>query len=444
MTLRATLVLPLVTLLSLAASVSAGYNANEQTNIAVYWGQNSYGQAKSQERLSVYCANSKINIIPLAFMNGIKTPITNFANAGDNCTAYAGTQLLNCPQLEEDIKTCQNNGKTILLSLGGATYTEGGFSSAADAQAAATNVWNLFGPNTATANRPFRSAVVDGFDFDFESSTTNMAPFAAQLRSLMDAATAGSGKRYYLSAAPQCPYPDVAINDILVNVPLDFVMVQFYNNYCGVSSFRPGLATQWNYNFDTWDTWAKQTSKNKNVKVLIGIPANTGAGGGYQPASAIASVVAFSKQYSSFGGIMMWDMSQLYANSGFLDCVYAALASGGTSPPPTPTTTPTTTATPPSQTTPTTLTTTTKTPSCTAVVSTVTATVTATAGMATTTVYTTKPVEQTTTPAPTPTGSPGGTVNQWGQCGGRDYTGPTQCKAPFTCVKSGEWWSDCR
>lgn len=150
---------------------------------------------------------------------------------------------------------------------------------------------------------------MDGFDFDFESSTTNMAAFAAQLRSLMDAATAtasGAGKKpYYLSAAPQCPYPDIADNDILVNVPLDFVMVQFYNNYCGVSSYRPGVATQNNYNFDMWDTWAKQTSKNKNVKVLIGIPANTGAGGGYVPASSIAQVIAYSRQYSSFGGIMV-------------------------------------------------------------------------------------------------------------------------------------------
>ncbi|KAK8040108.1 hypothetical protein PG993_008519 [Apiospora rasikravindrae] len=426
MTLRATLVLPLVTLLSLAVSVSAGFNANEQTNIAVYWGQNSYGQAKSQERLSAYCANSKINVIPLAFMNGIKTPITNFANAGDNCTVYAGTQLLNCPQLEEDIKTCQNNGKTILLSLGGATYTEGGFSSAADAQAVATNVWNLFGPNTATANRPFRSAVIDGFDFDFESSTTNMAPFAAQLRSLMDAATGSSGRRYYLSAAPQCPYPDVADNDILVNVALDLVMVQFYNNYCGVSSYRPGQPNQWNYNFDTWDNWAQQTSKNKNVKVLIGIPANTGAGGGYVPASAISQVVAYSKQFPSFGGIMMWDMSQLYANAGFLDGVYSALTAGGggggTYPPPPPTYT--TTAKPPPQTTLTTRTTvssSTISSSCTAGISTVTATVTVTVGrgdMATTTVYVTKPAEQTTaTPAPTPTGSPGGgtLVDQWGQ-----------------------------
>ncbi|KAK8092295.1 uncharacterized protein PG998_015127 [Apiospora kogelbergensis] len=330
MTFRATLVLPLVLLLSLAATVSAGFNADAQTNVAVYWGQNSYGQATSQQRLSAYCAkstqDSMFNIIPLAFMNGIKTPLTNFANAGDNCTVYAGTQLLNCPQIEEDIKTCQSNGKTIILSLGGATYTEGGFRSASEAQAAATNVWNLFGPNTATANRPFRSAVVDGFDFDFEAVTNNGAPFAAQLRALMDAAT---GKPYYLSAAPQCPYPDQAQNDILVNVRLDFVMVQFYNNYCGVASYVPGAASQFNFNMQTWDDWARQTSKNKNVKVLIGVPANTGAGGGYVPAAKVAQVIAYSKQFSSFGGIMMWDMSQLYANPGFLASVYSALTPGG-------------------------------------------------------------------------------------------------------------------
>ncbi|KAK7979930.1 hypothetical protein PG989_012387 [Apiospora arundinis] len=467
MTIRATLVLPVVLLLSLAATVSAGFNANSQTNIAVYWGQNSYGQAGSQQRLSAYCANSVFNIIPLAFMNGIKTPLTNFANAGDNCTVFAGTQLLNCPQIEEDIKTCQSNGKTIILSLGGATYTEGGFSSASEAQAAATNVWNLFGPNTATANRPFRSAVVDGFDFDFESVVSNGQPFAAQLRSLMDAATGAGDKRYYLSAAPQCPYPDLAQNDILVNVPLDFVMVQFYNNYCGVSSYVPGTPSQFNFNMQTWDDWAKQTSKNKDVKVLVGIPANTGAGGGYVPAARVAQVIAYSKQFSSFGGIMMWDMSQLYANSGFLNIIYTALTSGGTI-----TTTATTTTTPPTSnpttTSPPQTTLTTSTVSSTTVpssstttrsgdtvsscpaASTVTATVTVTTGgggkeTATTTVYVTKTAEQTTAPAPTTTGTPGGPlVNEWGQCGGRGYTGPTQCKPPYTCVYGGEWWSDCR
>lgn len=319
--------LTLASLASFLPAALAGFDSSAQSNVAVYWGQNSYGQSSSQTRLADYCSNSKINIIPLAFMNGIKTPITNFANAGDNCTVYAGTQLLNCPQLEEDIKTCQSEGKTILLSIGGATYTEGGFSDSASAEAAATNVWNLFGSDTSQSNRPFRTAVIDGFDFDFESTTQNFVPFASKLRSLMDA---DSSKTYYLSAAPQCPYPDAAMNDMLNGaISFDFIQVQFYNNYCGVSSFTPGSTTQNNFNFETWDNWAKNTSKNKNVKVLIGVPANTGAGGGYVSASALDPIIQYAKQFSSFGGVMMWDMSQLYANSGFLDSVYASLTGSG-------------------------------------------------------------------------------------------------------------------
>ncbi|KAL7620153.1 Chitinase 2 [Parahypoxylon ruwenzoriense] len=349
-------------------------------------GQNSYGQQTSQGRLSTYCENSKLNIIPIAFMNGIRTPITNFANAGDNCTLYAGTQLLNCPQIEEDIKTCQSLGKTILLSIGGATYTEGGFSDSASAESAAEQVWSLFGSDTSAENRPFRSAVIDGFDFDFESTTQNFVPFASRLRSLMDADTS---KKYYLSAAPQCVYPDAAMNDMLNGaIAFDFIMVQFYNNYCGVQSFVPGSTTQNNFNFQTWDDWAKQTSKNKGVKVFLGIPANTGAGGGYQDASALAPIIQYSKQFSSFGGVMMWDMSQLYQNNGFLDAVYSSLTGPGTAP-------------------------------------------TTTTTMVTTT--------STTTTAPGAT-----LVPQWGQCGGQGYTGPTECQPPYTCVKLSDWWSSCK
>jgi chitinase len=58
----------------------------------------------------------------------------------------------------------------------------------------------------------------------------------------MDGATAAGGKTYYLSVTPQCPYPDIYTNDILAGIDLDYVMVQFYNNVCGVSSFVPGAS----------------------------------------------------------------------------------------------------------------------------------------------------------------------------------------------------------
>ncbi|KAF7719545.1 Acetylxylan esterase [Penicillium ucsense] len=55
---------------------------------------------------------------------------------------------------------------------------------------------------------------------------------------------------------------------------------------------------------------------------------------------------------------------------------------------------------------------------------------------------------QTTTSVSTqPTGgspgSGGGTVPQWGQCGGNGWTGPTQCAAGFTCTVSNPWYSQC-
>ncbi|KAK7754995.1 Chitinase 2 [Diatrype stigma] len=294
----------------------------------------------------------------------------------------------------EDIKACQAKGKTILMSLGGMTYSQGGFSDATAAQQAADQVWDLFGTNTAAANRPFGSAVVDGFDFDFEASTQNFAPFANQLRSHMDA----SGKTMYLSAAPQCVYPDAAMNDMLNGaVSFDFIMIQFYNNWCGVTNFQPDAAED-PYNFDVWDTWAKQTSKNPSVKVLMGVPASADAGGGYIAAAQLDPVIQYNKQFSSFGGAMMWDMSQLYTNSGFLDTVYASLNDGSAPAEPAPTST-TTTAT------------------------------------ATTT---------TTTTGPSPTEpSPTGAVPHWGQCGGDGYTGPTDCEAPYTC-QGNEWWMSCQ
>lgn len=232
-----------------------------------------------------------------------------------------------------DITQCQNTyGKTILLSVGGSTYTEGGFSSSAAAVSAANNIWSIFGPNTGSGvPRPFGNAVIDGFDFDFESTVSNMPAFANQLRTVMTASTASTGKKYLLTAAPQCPYPDAADGPMLAGaVSFDAIFVQFYNNYCDMASFTVGSSTQNNFNFATWDNWAKTVSLNRNVKVFLGIPANTGAGAGYESGSLLQSVISYCKGFSSFGGVMMWDMSQLYANSGFLGSVASDLGAPAT------------------------------------------------------------------------------------------------------------------
>ncbi|KAG2006479.1 hypothetical protein GB937_008627 [Aspergillus fischeri] len=289
-------------------------DTSSSSTVAVYWGQNSGNTG--QQRLSYYCDTYVQQVFQLAFVTRISgaagLPELDFANQESQCTVYPGTNLLNCPQIGEDIKRCQQKGKTILISIGGATSPERGFASEAAAIEAANKMWQIFGPVDAgnTAYRPFGDAVIDGFDFDFETSVTNMVPFANQLRRLMDTS---AGRRYYLTVAPQCVFPDVADQEMLNGaVAFDAIWVQFYNNYCGVNAFSFGSMQQGAFNFDLWDAWAKSQSKNKQVKVFIGLPGNVAAAGtGYIGAEQLREVVAWSKAFSSFGGIMVWDASSM-------------------------------------------------------------------------------------------------------------------------------------
>lgn len=248
----------------------------------------------------------------------------------------------------------------------------------------------MFGPqDNANVDRPFEDAVVDGFDFDFESTINNLPAFGAKLRSLMDAAI---DKTYYLSAAPQCVFPDAALSTTLDTVAFDLVMVQFYNNGCQVSNFQSISTTQSAFNIDVWDKWAKG-SANPDVKVLLGIPANVGAAGtGYTSGTHLQTAIAYAKQYSNFGGVMMWDMSQLNANTGYLAQIVSDLKHSGD-----------------------------------------TSDITISTSAATTTT--------TSTFGSSSTGS--SLITQWGQCGGEGYTGPTQCRPPYTCVFGGHYWSSC-
>ncbi|KAI7190750.1 hypothetical protein KC316_g5894 [Hortaea werneckii] len=315
-----------ILLLAAAGGATARFLLNSVDNVVTYWGQNSYGQGSgelAQQRLATYSANADIDVIPMAFLYQITTgiggePVVNLANQQNNCALYSGTGLLNCPEIAKDIVTCQSKyKKTILLSVGGATYTEGGFSSPDIAKQAAEKVCATFGPKQDESTlRPFGPAVIDGFDLDFETTMNNAAPFANRLRELMNEDTT---MQYFLTAAPQCPYPDLADNEMLNgSTYFDAIFIQFYNNYCGVNSFVPGSTEQANFNFETWNNWARTVSANPDVKILLGVPANTGAAGtGYLPVSSLGPIIAYCKRFPSFAGVMMWDASQAYANIGF-------------------------------------------------------------------------------------------------------------------------------
>lgn len=67
------------------------------------------------------------------------------------------------------------------------------------------------------------------------------------------------------------------------------------------------------------DNWAKTLSPNNQVKIYIGAPASaTAAGSGYVDVAGLANIIQQTRsQYSSFGGIMLWDVSQAYGSYFF-------------------------------------------------------------------------------------------------------------------------------
>lgn len=209
--------------------------------------------------------------------------------------------------------------------MGGATGGAG-FQSSEQAVSFADTIWNLFlGGNSIT--RPFGDAVLDGIDLDIEGGGPNCkwyhitkqnhvnsiqidyVTFLNKLNSYFRS----SSKKYRVTAAPQCIFPDANLQSALNGYPFDAVYVQFYNNPCGLQNFNS--PSQWN--FGIWDIWARNISPNPNVKIYIGAPGSpSAAGAGYVPANTLLEIALITRSsFPSFGGVMFWDASQARKNN---------------------------------------------------------------------------------------------------------------------------------
>ncbi|KAH9853066.1 class III chitinase [Lenzites betulinus] len=320
---------------SLAAAGVVAFDLSRYDNVAIYWGQDSYGATHSdvanfQKPLAFYCQDDSIDVIPIAFINKFfgtgNAPVLDLANTCNSTTSpsFPGTALLECSSVGSDIQTCQSKGKILTLSLGGGGASVG-FQSDSQAETFADTIWNDFlGGSSST--RPFGSAVLDGVDLDIEGgSTTGYAAFVTRLRSYFN----GASKKYYITGAPQCVYPDASLGSTINSVAFDAIYVQFYNNPCGLQVFNSASG----FNFGIWDIWARTISPNPNVKVYVGAPAAAlAAGGGYQDAATLANILQTTRnRFPSFGGVMMWDASQAYENNRYDAAAKSALvAAGGT------------------------------------------------------------------------------------------------------------------
>src|SRR5690606_22359779 len=120
--------------------------------------------------------------------------------------------------------------------------------------------------------RPFGNAVVDGFDFDIEKGHgLRYSEVARTLRRMMDA---DKTKQYYLTASPQCFFPDALISDAMEKIPFDAAFIQFYNNPCHAHSWNKNSNHMTNdaFNWGMWHNWATTKSMNKNIKLFLTVP----------------------------------------------------------------------------------------------------------------------------------------------------------------------------
>ncbi|CEP64650.1 glycoside hydrolase family 18 protein LALA0_S12e03752g [Lachancea lanzarotensis] len=279
-----------------SAVMAAVFDANSNSNVAVYWGQASAG---SQQSLGTYCQSSDVDVILLSFLHSFPENLNLHFTSDCPTTFHSG--LLHCEAIANDIKSCQNLGKKIMLSIGGSAGPYG-FQNDSQAAEFATTLWNTFAGGSSN-ERPFNDAVVDGFDFDIENgNSTGYSAMAKKLKEYYSEAD----KKYYLSAAPQCFYRDASVGHLIENVELDFVFIQFYNNACNVDA-------QFN-----WDTWAQaaNAAPNSKVKLFLGLAgSSSAAASGYlSDLQKVRSTVENINKGVNFGGIMLWDASQGFAN----------------------------------------------------------------------------------------------------------------------------------
>ncbi|OMO58756.1 hypothetical protein COLO4_34394 [Corchorus olitorius] len=227
--------------------------------IAIYW-----GQAGSETTLNVTCNSGLYKYVNLAFLNKFGSGRTPVLNLAGHCNPANG----GCRVASSAIKNCQSKGIKVMLSIGGG-IGQYSLASKADAKKVADYLYNNF-LGGKSASRPLGSAVLDGIDFDIElGSTKHWDDLARYL-----AAYSKPGRKVYLSAAPQCPFPDRFLGTALSTGLFDYVWVQFYNN--GPCQYSPGNTSKI---LASWNRWA---SMKWMKKLFLGLPAaKAAAGSGY-------------------------------------------------------------------------------------------------------------------------------------------------------------------
>lgn len=276
---------PLSLFLLISLNLFLKSNAGE---LVTYWGQD--GREGS---LTDTCNSGLYQIVNIAFLSTFGSGRQPQINLAGHC------EPASCQGVGTGIKNCQRRNIKVLLSIGGDdskhTYS---LSSADDATKVADYIWDHFLGGQSNS-RPFGDAVLDGVDFDIEGGGGD-PHYAALARRLKDRA-GGSSRKFYLAAAPQCPFQYNNILHEALNTGLfDYVWIQFYNNPgCEFNSNNPSSFRS------AWNQWTRSINAGK---FFVGLPAApAAAGSGFVPSQAVINQLLPIVRSPKYGGVMLWN-----------------------------------------------------------------------------------------------------------------------------------------
>jgi len=270
---------------------------SEGEHIAIYWGQNS-----DEGNLTETCATGKYSYVNIAFLSTFGNGQTPTLNLAGHCDPSSN----GCTEMGREIRNCQKQGIKVMLSIVGGGGGGGGgagdrnTSSVEDEKNVSYDknvsdyLWDNFLGGSSSL-RPFGDVVLDGIDFNIQTGESSfLVNLSLQLSSYSQT------RKVYLSAAPQCPFPDATLGSVLATDLFDYVWIQFFNN--------PSCEYTQN-NFDNflkaWNRWS--TSLNAG-KIFLGLPADqAAAASGYVSADELTSKILPEVNKSpNYGGLMLW------------------------------------------------------------------------------------------------------------------------------------------
>ncbi|KAL0403200.1 UNVERIFIED_CONTAM: Hevamine-A [Sesamum radiatum] len=269
MATKTLLILSILIAFSLFRSSEAYNGASEDCGVSTYWGQN-----HEEGTLLAACESGLYEYVNVAFLITFGCNHAPVINLDDHDVS----------KLSAEIKACQDEGVKVLLSIGGAGGNDT-ICSPENAKEVADYLWETYlSPDNA-------SAVFDGIDFYIEA-ISNLY-WDDLVKAL--AAYSSPEKKVYLSAAPQCPYPDYYLDAAIKTGFFDFVSVHSFDNTpCDYSGGLDSRVASWN----------KWSAALPGKKLFLGLPASTEvASSGYiEPEELTSKVLPLIKSSPNYGG----------------------------------------------------------------------------------------------------------------------------------------------